>query len=745
MNEWTAAVGRAIRSKGLTYVVALAMTAAFVLVRIWDPVPLEVLRLKTFDLYQQIKPREHTPLPVVIIDLDEESLAAYGQWPWPRTLVADLVSKLMAYQTAVVGFDIVFAEPDRTSPAIMADLYPSLDTEVRDRLKKLPSNDAVFASTLKRTRVVLGQSTSAREEPKGTLPRKSRKASVGIRGVKGVDARRFVYTFAGLVRNLPELEEAAAGIGVFTIVPEIDGVVRRVPMIVRVGEEYYPSLTVEMLRVATGRPQIVVSMDQAGIKEVAITKDIKIPTDSNGQTWVHFSPHSRDRYISAKDVLDGTVAPERLAGKLAIFGTSAVGLLDIKTTPVDDAMPGVEVHAQLLETILLKDFLYRPNYALAAELAVLVGACLLLAFMVTRLGAVWGLFVGGAMIGALFGMSWYLYVDQSVLFGVVYSAGAGFLVYSVVTFLNYVREEVERRQVRDAFAHYMSPALVEQLAEHPERLRLGGEMKDMTLLFADIRGFTGISEIYKSDPEGLTKLINRFLTPMTELILERRGTIDKYMGDCIMAFWNAPLDDDEHARHACESALVMMTGITELNEQLRAEAEAEDRRFLPIKIGIGLNSGECCVGNMGSEQRFDYSVLGDDVNLASRLEGQSKTYGVDIVIGEHTYDRADDFAVIELDLIKVKGKDEAVRIFALLGEPETGESPEFKAFAGRHQEMLAAYRGQRWQEARELVVECRNLNGGLNGLYDLYDERLEAYEANPPGKDWGGVFVATTK
>jgi adenylate cyclase len=270
-------------------------------------------------------------------------------------------------------------------------------------------------------------------------------------------------------------------------------------------------------------------------------------------------------------------------------------------------------------------------------------------------------------------------------------------------------------------------------------------MKDMTLLFCDVRGFTSISELYKSYPQGLTSLINRFLTPTTNIILERLGTIDKYMGDCIMAFWNAPLDDDDHAGHACESALAMMDCIVDLNVTLKAEAEAEDKRFIPIKVGIGLNSGECCVGNMGSEQRFDYSVLGDDVNLASRLEGQSKTYGVDIVVGENTRQRAPGYATIELDLIKVKGKNEAVRIFALMGDPETCQDPAFQALADRHAAMLEAYRGQRWDEARALATECRQLDGKISGLYDLYDERFDDYEANPPGDDWDGIFVATSK
>ena len=317
--------------------------------------------------------------------------------------------------------------------------------------------------------------------------------------------------------------------------------------------------------------------------------------------------------------------------------------------------------------------------------------------------------------------------------------------YSTLTYLNYVREQAERRQVRTAFSQYMSPALVARLAEHPEDLMLGGEMREMSMLFCDIRGFTGISELYKSDPQGLTRLINRFLTPMTDLIMARQGTIDKYMGDCIMAFWNAPLDDEAHARNACESAIAMIEGIKTLNHDLRDEADREGRRFIPINIGIGINTGVCCVGNMGSEQRFDYSVLGDDVNLASRLEGQSKTYGVEIVIGEKTLEHAGDVAAIELDLIKVKGKDEAVRIFGLLGEDRADTGANFEDFNGYHGAMINAYRHQRWSQARQMIGECRRLNGELDALYDLYEARIDEYQENPPDRDWDGVYVATSK
>lgn len=721
------------------------MLGALVVLRIFDPVPLQIFRDKIFDLYQRAEPREFEKLPVVIIDIDEESLTEIGQWPWPRTVIAKLVRKLAVdYQVPAAAFDIVFAEPDRTSPHLIAGNVAGLDSSLKATLESLPNNDAAFAGTIKEMgRVVLGQSTTSRTV-EGSDTRKSSKASIGVRASKGVDVKNFVYDFFGLVRNLPEFEQAAAGIGVFTFKPSLDGVVRRVPLIMRVGEQFYPALSIELLRVATGQKTIMIKADGAGISSI-VMKGYEIPTTQNGEFYLRFAKHTRDRYVSAREVLNGTVPLERLQGHMAFIGTSAVGLLDIKATPVDDAMPGVELHAQLLENVLTKSFLERPNWSVGAELIALGLIGLLMIGLVPFLGAIYTLVVGVVPMLGLLGFSWYAFSSLGMLLDMIFVAIATFLVYVVLTYLNYMREERERRQVRSAFSQYMSPALVEQLAEDPSKLKLGGEMRDMTLLFCDIRGFTTISEQF--DAQGLTRFINRFLTPMTNIILERQGTIDKYMGDCIMAFWNAPLDDADHARNGVRSALAMVEGVKQLNAALKAEAEAEQRKFVPINVGIGLNSGLVCVGNMGSDLRFDYSVLGDDVNLASRLEGQSKTYGTDNVIGENTRAKVSAFACLQLDRIQVKGKTVPIDIYTVFGDETVAATPAFRALAERHKEMLTAYRAQDWAATRRKLAECRALDkdGRLKTLYDLYAERVEAYANAPPGESWDGVFIAKTK
>jgi adenylate cyclase len=730
--------------------IALILLLVLGVVRSLDPEMVQIWRSKAFDQYQIIQPRELPPggLPngVTIVDIDEESLEQIGQWPWPRTLLAKMVDNLMKMGAIVIGFDVFFVEPDRMSPDKFAASVSGLQPELAKQLKRLPSNDRVFALALKQGKVVLGQSGfqskigEGKKLPKGTP-----------RAFKGGDPRSVIVATPGMVGNIPILERFAAGRGMVTLKPESDGVVRRVPAIIGVEKEVYPALVIEMLRVAAGpstylvRSEKDVGTGKVLVKDIVIAKGFEIPTDPGGLIPVYYRPHDTDLYISAKDVIDGTAPLDRIKGNFILVGTSAAGLPDIRTSPIDAVLPGVEVHANMLETILSEQYLKRPLDSAGVEIVMALVAGLLMIILVPTIGAAWTLGLLVVLFGGLTGYSWYEYTEKLTLVDVTYPNSSTFALYLLLTYTSYAKTMAEKKQVRGAFSQYLSPALVEQLAEEPDRLTLGGEMKDMTLLFADIRGFTTISEQFKTDPTGLTNLINRFLTPMTDMILSRQGTIDKYMGDCIMAFWNAPLDDLRHPQHACDSALSMFAALEGLNEEIKAEREAAGEPFFPINIGIGLNTGECCVGNMGSAQRFDYSVLGDAVNLAARLEGQSKTYGVGIVIGDLTQQAAPEYASVELDLLAVKGKAEAVRIFALLGDAEMSQSPEFQDFKDKHDVMIATYRSQDWEGTRKLIAEHRQLESSMDVLYDLYEERMVDYELNPPGDDWEGVFVATSK
>ena len=733
---------RRAQQVGLARAICVLLLFALVPLRLADPRPLQELRTRTFDFFQVLRPRPQEIRPVVIVDIDEASLKAIGQWPWPRTTIADLVTQITQLGAVAIGFDIIFPEPDRMSPAIAERSFRGIDAETRAKLDSLPSNDEALAEAIRHSRVVIGQAGAAAPELKTAADA----LQTGF-AVRGPDPRQYLVTFAGLLRNVPVIEQAAAGRGLFSIDPESDGIIRRVPVIMTAQGNLVPSLSMEMLRVVTGSSEILVRVDQAGDQSVAVP-GLEVPTDRNGQFWVHFNHHDPERYVSAKDVLQGNAPPERLAGKLVLIGTSAIGLLDLKTTPLDAAIPGVEVHAQILESVLSKSSLVNPNYAIGAELALAVLFGLTIIVAAPMLPASIVIVLGGCLIAGLIGLSLYLFVEHNLLIDFTYPLISSWLIYLVLTFVNYFREQKQRRQIRSAFGYYLSPHMVEQLARSPEKLVLGGEERRMTILFSDVRGFTTISEHYKDDPQGLTRLMNRFLTPLTNAIIERKGTIDKYIGDAIMAFWNAPVDDEQQEANACEAALEMLLRAETLNGELKREAESNGGVYMPLRIGIGLNTGPCVVGNMGSDFRFNYSVLGDTVNLASRLEGRTKDYRIPVVIGSRTAEGAKrKFAVMEIDLIMVKGKKQPEAMFTVLGRSEVEADPRCQELRATNAQMLGRFRKQQWDDAIDLIARCRKFANGfdLSGLYDMYQERIELYRAQPPGSDWDGVYEAETK
>jgi adenylate cyclase len=730
------------RRIGYARLACFAILIGFAALRVADPAPVEEIRVRTFDFFQRIDPREKTARPVTIVDIDEKSMEKLGQWPWPRTRIADLVTELTRLGAVVIAFDAVFPEPDRLNPDVAADTFRNLDEETRARLRALPSNDQILADAIRASRVVLGESGLPEEITAldKTLP------VTGL-AMLGEEPQRFMFDFPGLLRNVPVLEHAAAGRGLFTIKPERDGIVRRVPMIMQAQGQTMASLTFEMLRVATGSGTILIKAEKAGIKSIGI-KGFQIPTDHNGQIWVHYAPNDASIYVPAINVLEKNVAPDMIAGKLVLIGTSAVGLNDIKTTPVSRAMPGVEIHAQVLETTLTGEVISQPIYGIAIEFTTALLFGLLVIAFAPIFGPVTLVALGAAFAIGLIGTSAYFYAYHRLLIDFTYPLLSTTSIYLTLIFSSFVREQAQRRQIRSAFGQYLSPALVEQLAQSPEKLVLGGEERDMTIMFSDMRGFTSISETYKNDPQGLTALMNRFLTPLTNAILNRKGTIDKYMGDAIMAFWNAPLDDKEHELNACEAALDMLERVDELNQAREQEAKEEGRPFIPLNVGVGLNTGTCVVGNMGSDMRFDYSVFGDSVNLASRLEGQSKEYGFPIIVGSRTALAVKDrFAILELDFIMVKGKKEPEVIYAIAGREDTAQSGRFQRLRNLTIEMLACYRGRDWHGALAAIERGRKTDeaNSLELLYRLYEARIRGYQQDPPPADWNGAFALLTK
>ncbi len=737
--KWLSRLTRWVTSARALCVVLLF---ALIFLRITNPAALEELRLRAFDIFQVIQPREATQRPVVIVDIDEASLRKLGQFPWPRTRIADMITRLTDLGAAAIGFDIIFSEPDRLSPALAADGFRDLDEETRNKLRALPSNDQVMADAIRRSRVVLGETGLPTVQPEPEAP----PPAAGVAALGG-DPKPYMFNFPGLLRTVPMLESAAAGRGLFSIRTERDGIVRRVPMVMMAQGNLMPSLSFEMLKVATGASTILIRTDEAGIKGIAIP-GFEMPTDRNGQLWVHFAPHDKARYVSAVDLLEGRVTADRVSRRLILVGTSAAGLLDLKTTPNDPVMPGVEIHAQVLESILSDAVLSQPNYAVGAELgaAFVIGAAII--WLAPLLGPALLLLFGAGFIALLVGTSWYFFAEQRLLIDFTFPLLSSLLIYLTLVFTNFVKEQAQRRQIRSAFGQYLSPTLVEQLAQSPEKLVLGGEARDMTIMFSDVRGFTTISEIYKDDPQGLTALMNSFLTPLTNAIIDRKGTIDKYMGDAIMAFWNAPLYDPTHELNACEAALDMLERVDRLNREREQAAKANGSLFIPINIGVGINTGRCVVGNMGSDLRFDYSVLGDSVNLASRLEGQCKSYGLPIIIGSRTANAAKDkFALLELDFISVKGKKEPEVVYSIVGRNDEPNSGRFQRWRELNLSMLSCYRSRDWAGALAAVEQglAADEENRFKTLYNIYADRIRAFQITPPPDDWDGAYALESK
>jgi adenylate cyclase len=721
----------------------LALLAAFLALRVVNPPAVGQLRNLTFDTFQRWKPRIETKFPVRVVDIDEKSLEEIGQWPWPRDVLADLITRLGEAGAVTVAFDALFAEPDRLSPDRIAQSLPGLDDATRAALAAQPSNEQLMANAMLRVRVVLGEVGGPALRPDASK-RSSRIAVVGT----GRNPIGVLTGYPAVITNRPEIDAVAAGRGLFAFEAERDGVVRRVPAALAVGSVMMPSLSVETLRVATNTPTILLRNDAAGIESVTIA-GIVLPTDRRAHMWLHFTPHLPARYLSAADVLAKRVPADAVRGRLVIIGASAAGLFDRRATPLEAAMPGAEIHAQALENMLGGSLLTRPHNVAGPELLIVLVTGLGIILAVPRLGSLRVLLLGLSVLGALWGGAWYLFASHRLLIDPSFATVSSLVVFAALAFTNYAREEKQRSQIRNAFARYVSPSLVEQIVRQPDRLKLGGETRELTVLFSDVRGFTGLAEQFRNDPQGLTAFMNRLLTPLTTAILDQRGTVDKYMGDAVLAFWNAPLDDAGHAGHACLSALEMLARVDQLNAGRRTEAEASGIPFKPVVIGIGINTGTCTVGNMGSDLRFDYSVLGDSVNVASRLEDLTKAYGVSALAGcETARQAAGVVAMLPIDVVRVKGKSEPEEMYVILGARTLVDDPGFQSLSAAWGALRASYRAQDWTACGAHVAACRQADTAsrLAGPLAHYESRLQRIaDGFVLPADWDGVWTLEDK
>lgn len=694
-----------------------------------DPIFLQNLRLKTFDALQQTWPREQTEWPVVVVDFDERSLSEIEQWPWPRNKIAQLVDTLFKhYQVRTVGFDIVFPEADGKSPEMAMRSWP-VSSAVKMELLHLPKNDDILSDTVKKYPVVGGFALSLIPSLSST-PLKIRQPFSAL----GPAPDAWAVSVPGSVRHIAALEEAFRGYGHISFLPDPDNIIRRVPAVANVEGVVMPAFATELLRLSSpseAQKQLMSRVERHS-GDISLRAGIHdFPVDEQGAFLMYYRPHTDVNYISAADVLLKRAPKDALSDKIVLLGTSAAGLKDLRTTPMGPNIPGVDVHAQFIESVLQGAFLYRPMNAAVAELVFSLLAGVLLIVAVQKTGAMMAGVLASALIGTVVATSILLFALEEILVAPLFPALTLIFVFMAQNSVKYAREESERKSVRNAFGHYLSHDLINTLVQSPEKLTLGGEQKPLTMLFCDIRGFTTFSE--KMTPQELTSFLNDYLTPMTDTLLRHNATIDKYMGDAIMAFWNAPLDIPDHTRHACTAALAMMARLNEMNSQWQ-------KRGLPqVSIGVGIHTGFASVGNMGSAQRFDYTVIGDAVNLASRLEGLSKHYGVPIVVSAQVRNAVPDGILLLLDLVAVKGRNEPVEVFTLLGIGTPTERQ--RQLVNTAQAAHAAYRARQWDRATELFSQLED----FEVLRDDFLARIAEHQRLPPTDSWDGAYHATHK
>ena len=637
-----------LRSIGLVLIVALVLLC----VRSADSKYVKILRYKVWDAYQTILPRQDVSNMVAVVNITEEDIKKYGQWPCPRHIVAMLIAKIADNGSAVINMNILFSEPDRMGGTEYLKSMP-MPNNVREQLSKtLVDTDAVLGIIVKETNVILMQSI------KNTTD-KNYPSTIQIIE-KGV-VKPWLWNYPGIVSPIGKVSAGAAGVGVNVTAPEPDGVVRKVPMLIVIDDKkIYPSMILENIRVVNKSKRIKVIAGPYGIEEILVKKKVGVPVNYNAEMYIHYADPEQYVYVSAGEILGDKVNENKIKNRIIVIGLDAAGLSYLKDTPFQ-LMTDQQITAQALDTLLTESYLLRPAGMDQKEIWMMGLLGLLLILILPKTGILWSVPLLFLSTGSVIAASWFGYATRGWLIDASFPVIFLSIVWSHSVYNNFVTQFRLRQQIKKQFEHYLDPRMVKKLQKDPTLLKLGGETRTMTFMFSDIRGFTPISEKYKSNPEGLTKLINRFLTRMTNIIIKNGGTVDKFMGDCIMAFWNAPLETKDHQMLAVMTASQMQTELAKLNEELSAEG-------LPnINIGIGINTGEALVGNMGSDQRFDYSVIGDPVNLASRLESSSKTLGKTLIISENTMESIEDIFPFEyIDSITVKGKTEPIKVYTVI-------------------------------------------------------------------------------
>jgi adenylate cyclase len=674
--------------------IALVTLVVIVAIRFWDPSFVESVRLRYFD--QLITSQEKVDVPIHVVNIDEDALEKYGQWPFPRDVYAEIIKDLYKRDAGLVVFNVLMAEKDRFG------------------------KDGVLAKTMETNPIVIP----------GVASTKTKHADPGTSvQLVGQDPSGKLVEYPGLINSIELINGKAAGMGIVNTFPEIDGVVRRVPLIIAAGENVHPALSLETLR-AAGGSAIQAKVGELGIEAVRIPNVGRFDTDNLSRIWIDWRNQPKEHSLAK--------LPDSFENGIVVVGLSAAGLANPIATANGEVWPHY-LQGAVIGTLATNSSIKRSTYADHIEIAsiLVMGALMIFLMRWTYVGVV----TTGVIVYGSIAASMYAYREYSYLFDIT-AFSVGLLIVAMHAYISkFITEFLLKQQIKKQFSSYLSPDLVAKLIKDPSLLKLGGEEKELSIMFTDVRGFTSISEHYGKDVQGLTKIMNRYMTAMTRKILENQGTLDKYIGDAQMAFWNAPIDETKHCKDAVKAALEMLGDLEAFNNEIKEEGVPA------FGMGIGINTGVVVVGNMGSEQRFDYTCLGDAVNLASRLEGQSKPYGVKIVLGPITAQRlGDEYFTLELDCIAVKGKKDGVNIFTVMYNPDPSAAAEWLMAKDMHNGMLTYYRQQKWNDAIELVNELKGeFDGEMDHYYDLWLERIEEMRnANLP-KDWDGVFRATSK
>ena len=716
---------------------------------------LDLMELRALDLRFISRGHVRPGGQVVIAAIDEKSLDELGRWPWSRKQIAGLIDSLTEYGVRSIGFDIVFTEPEENPQlAGLASLKQKLAElgllkgeleQYLSRVEKEADHDARLARSIEKSdRVILGYFLHMSR--RGIEHLTNQEIDEGFQGISSskYPVVRFQSSEAKSVSlggayavegNMKILAESARGSGFFNIFPDRDGTIRWSPMAISHDGVFYPSLALRTLHLFLGSPPLSLSIADYGIESVHLG-NISIPTDEKGRLLINYcGPPKTFPHYSIADILKGRISPAAFKDKIVLVGATATGIHDMRVTPFHTVHPGVEIHANVIDNILHQRFLTRPEWTQILDIISMLVLGLVLGFTLSRLKALSGAMVTGLFFFAFFMANRYLFASQGIWINIVHPFLVLLAVYIGVIVLRYITEEREKKKIKGAFNYYVTASVVNEMLKNPEKLKLGGEKKELTVLFSDIRGFTTISE--RLPPESLVKLLNEYLTAMTDIVFKYDGLLDKYIGDAIMAVYGAPLEQDDHAVRACSTALDMVEELKVL--QNKWEADGMPR----LSVGIGINTGPMVVGNMGSQKRFDYTVMGDSVNLGSRLEGINKQYNTNIIMSQSTYEKTKGkFLCRELDSVRVKGKDLPVNIYELVGR--NGVPGEIKKIIDLFHRGLQEYKNRKWNEAIGTFNEVLHLKQD-DYPSQLYVDRCKIFLKDPPPQDWSGVFTMKSK